>query len=112
MNGSGSRHPDQGMFPFGDAGTMASFPVTCPTAKPATLKRQYVPLGSVWEGEDAELLERMLDFYPRKRPKRILDATVNGGRFWRGSNRPVIGSISPFSTGRMSRVTTPTCRSA
>jgi len=33
----------------------------------------------------------MLDFYPRQTPKRILDATVNGGRFWRGSTRPVIG---------------------
>ena len=51
----------------------------------------YKPLGSVWEGEDAELLEQMLAFYPRKRPKRILDATVNGGRFWRGSKRPVFG---------------------
>ena len=38
----------------------------------------YNPLGSVWDGEDAELLERMLEFYPRKRPKRILDATING----------------------------------
>ncbi len=45
----------------------------------------------MWEGEDAELLERLLDFYPRQRPDRILDATVNGGRFWRGSTRPVIG---------------------
>ena len=52
---------------------------------------QYTPLPSVWEREDAELLERLLDFYPRERPKRILDATVNGGRFWRGSTRPVIG---------------------
>jgi hypothetical protein len=51
----------------------------------------YNPLGSVWDGEDAELLERMLEFYPRKRPKRILDATINGGRFWRGSKRPVCG---------------------
>ena len=23
--------------------------------------------------------------------ERILDATLNGGRFWRGSNRPVVG---------------------
>ncbi len=37
------------------------------------------------------MLERLLDFYPRRRPRRILDATVNGGRFWRGSKRPVIG---------------------
>src|SRR6202142_2565222 len=51
----------------------------------------YAPLASVWFGEDAELIEQLLDFYPRKRPRRILDATVNGGRFWRGSNRPVIG---------------------
>jgi SAM-dependent methyltransferase len=51
----------------------------------------YKPLGSVWEGDDAELLELLLDFYPRKRPKRILDATINGGRFWRESNRPVYG---------------------
>jgi hypothetical protein len=33
----------------------------------------------------------MLDFYPRKRPTRILDATVNQGRFWVGSCRPVTG---------------------
>jgi hypothetical protein len=46
----------------------------------------------VWVGEeDAELLEKLLGFYPRKRPRRILDATVNGGRFWRGSRRTVIG---------------------
>jgi hypothetical protein len=30
-------------------------------------------------------------FYPSKRPGRILDATVNGERFWRGSNRKIIG---------------------
>src|SRR5205823_2558271 len=51
----------------------------------------YEPLPSVWFGTDAELLEKMLDFYPRKRPARILDATVNRGRFWAGSSRPVIG---------------------
>jgi SAM-dependent methyltransferase len=57
----------------------------------ATQTPKYVPLGSVWSGEDSELLEKLLARYPRKRPKRILDATVNGGRFWRGSKRPVIG---------------------
>ncbi len=52
---------------------------------------EYAPLPSVWDEEDAELLERLLTFYPRKRPRRILDATLNGGRFWRGSKRKVIG---------------------
>ena len=56
-----------------------------------TSERKYVPLGSVWEGADSELLERLLDLYPRERPEWILDATLNGGRFWRGSNRPVVG---------------------
>lgn len=51
----------------------------------------YAPIPSVWDGEDSELLERMLDFYPRSEPKRILDATVNGGRFWRGTKRDIIG---------------------
>lgn len=51
----------------------------------------YSPLPSVWHDDDAELLERLLVFYPRKRPKRILDTTVNGGRFWKGSRRKVIG---------------------
>jgi hypothetical protein len=51
----------------------------------------YQPLPSVWDGEDAELIEHMLAFYPHKRPKRILDATVNGGRFWRGTKRKIIG---------------------
>jgi DNA modification methylase len=54
-------------------------------------KQKYRPLGSVWDGEDAELIEEMLSRYPRKPPKRILDATVNGGRFWRGSKRAVTG---------------------
>jgi SAM-dependent methyltransferase len=52
---------------------------------------EYEPLASVWYGEDAELIERLLRFYPRKKPQHILDATVNGGRFWKGSKRRVIG---------------------
>lgn len=52
---------------------------------------RYDTLSSVWEGEDGELLARMLDFYPRKPPSLVLDATVNEGRFWRDSARPVIG---------------------
>ena len=52
---------------------------------------EYTPLPSVWTGEDADLIERLLQFYPRHDPKRILDATVNGGRFWRGTKRKIIG---------------------
>ncbi|MGH9929756.1 MAG: hypothetical protein ACREA9_11100 [Pyrinomonadaceae bacterium] len=52
---------------------------------------EYKPLPSIWDGEDSELLERLLSFYPRVEPRRILDATVNSGRFWKGSTRPVIG---------------------
>ena len=51
----------------------------------------YEPLDSVWFGEDAELIEEFLSFYPRSEPTLILDATVNSGRFWRGSSRPVVG---------------------
>jgi SAM-dependent methyltransferase len=51
----------------------------------------YKSLASVWRGADAALLERMLSFYPRRPPELILDATVNAGRFWRGSRRPVVG---------------------
>src|SRR5205807_7963001 len=58
-----------------------------PKEQPST----YQPLPSVWTGEDSELLERLLLFYPREVPKRILDATINGGRFWKGSTRNVIG---------------------
>lgn len=54
--------------------------------------RLYRPLDSVWYGEeDAALIEELLSFYPRRQPGLILDATVNGRRFWRGSARPVIG---------------------
>lgn len=52
---------------------------------------EYEPIASVWHGEDAELIERLLKFYPRKKPKHILDATVNGGRFWKDSKRTIIG---------------------
>src|SRR5215216_951650 len=55
------------------------------------VESDYQPLASVWHGTDAELLEKMLDFYPKAPPQLILDATVNIGRFWRGSQRPVIG---------------------
>src|ERR1043166_8418168 len=54
-------------------------------------KSAYDPLPSVWYGDDAELLERMLTFYPRKPPQDILDATVNAGRFWRGTRRKIVG---------------------
>jgi SAM-dependent methyltransferase len=54
-------------------------------------KSTYQPLPSVWDGTDAELLEKMLSFYPHKPPKKILDATVNEGRFWRGSKRKIVG---------------------
>ena len=61
-------------------------------ASPAPLNGDgYQPIPSVWEGEDSDLLELMLDFYPQHCPQRILDATVNVGRFWRGSQRDVIG---------------------
>ncbi len=53
--------------------------------------RVYSPLPSVWFGEDSELLDKMLNFYPRKKPKDILDATVNAGRFWKGLDWSVIG---------------------
>ncbi len=52
---------------------------------------EYRPLASVWEGTDADLLEKMLSFYPHNEPILILDATVNAGRFWEGSTRPVVG---------------------
>ncbi len=51
----------------------------------------YDPLPSIWNGDDAELLDKMLNFYPRKKPKDILDATVNGGRIWRGLDWNFIG---------------------
>jgi hypothetical protein len=52
---------------------------------------EYRPLPSVWDGEDAPLLEMMLNFYPKTPPLMILDSTVNEGRFWRGTRRKIIG---------------------
>lgn len=51
----------------------------------------YQPPPSIWSGEDSELLGCVLDFYPRRRPTRILDTTINVGRFWKDNRRPVIG---------------------
>ena len=51
----------------------------------------YDPLPSVWFGEDPELLDRMLRFYPRKEPKDILDATVNTARIWKGLSWQFVG---------------------
>jgi len=64
-----------------------------PGANPVVEKKShtYRPLPSVWDGEDAALLEQMLSFYPRHEPERILDATVGGWRFWKNSRRPVVG---------------------
>ena len=50
----------------------------------------YKPLSSVWDGNDGELLEAMLRFYPSINPEPILDATHNAGRFWKGSARKVV----------------------
>jgi SAM-dependent methyltransferase len=61
-----------------------------PSAKDA-IPKGYEPLPSVWEGSDADLLEKMLDFYPHRRPRKILDATVNRRRFWIETSRPVTG---------------------
>jgi len=65
------------------------FPIAARAREPG--HGEYEPLASVWFGDDAELIERLLSFYPRKPPRTILDATVNDGRFWRGSARPVVG---------------------
>jgi len=78
------------------------YPVSRPTMPKLLIPerrepKSYNPLPSIWEGEDAELLEKMLKTYPRKNPRSILDATVNGGRFWRGSSRQVIGIDNELS---------------
>ncbi len=59
--------------------------------EPETVERpQYAPLSSVWEGKDADLLERMFGFYASVPVEPILDATYNYGRFWKGSARRVV----------------------
>lgn len=72
-------------------------PSAAKNRRPARQKvSTYDPLPSVWFGEDGELLERMLSFYPKSPPVDILDATINEGRFWRGSTRHIIGmDINP-----------------
>lgn len=77
-----------------------SLEVAVPTSDsnslPTRPKVRYEPIPSVWDGDDAELLERMLCFYAPAKPTVVLDATVNSGRFWRGSTRPVVGlDINP-----------------
>jgi hypothetical protein len=67
------------------------FPEMGPNGTDHKKKTTYELLPSIWEGSDADLLERMLEFYPHKKPRKILDATVNAGRFWIGSTRPVTG---------------------
>src|SRR5207245_822950 len=69
----------------------ALFPELTANGRHASKEQGYEPLPSVWLGTDAELLERMLDFYPKRAPEKILDATVNTGRFWVGSSRNVTG---------------------
>ncbi|MFI5399488.1 MAG: hypothetical protein ACHQZQ_00350 [SAR324 cluster bacterium] len=59
--------------------------------RPARHRDSYKPIPSIWTGDDAELLNLLLEFYPRTPPVRILDATVNGGRFWRGTERSLVG---------------------
>lgn len=49
----------------------------------------YDPLSSIWQGSDADLLERIFGFYPSIPPEPILDSTYNAGRFWVGSSRDV-----------------------
>jgi len=70
-----------------------------PHSPQAQTRLKYHPPASVWYGDDAELLQMMLDFYPKKAPQRILDATVNVGRFWRSSRRPVVGMDIEFRHG-------------
>lgn len=66
-------------------------PLSIAPVKPASDPAAYQTLPSVWDGADAPLIEQMLDFYTRQAPGLILDATVNAGRFWRGSLRRVVG---------------------
>ena len=42
-------------------------------------------MSSVWEGDDTSFLDAALEFYPSQPVERILDCTINEGRFWKGS---------------------------
>lgn len=93
--GKGAPSAGASLFPEWETGERKTTPVVSST---------YNPLPSVWEGSDAELLEKMLDFYPHTPPATILDATVNAGRFWAGSTRKVVGmdidpSVKPDIVG-------------
>lgn len=57
---------------------------------PSDATPKSAPLSSVWEGNDATLLEHMFSFYASIPVEPILDATHNVGRFWRGSAREVV----------------------
>lgn len=48
------------------------------------------PLTSVWEGNDGQLIETILQFYPTIEVHPILDSTYNAGRMWKGSKRQVV----------------------
>lgn len=50
----------------------------------------YEPIQSIWHGDDASLLEKMLEFYPKNPPEIIIDMTANARRFWKHSNRQII----------------------
>lgn len=52
-------------------------------------KSHVLSLSSVWDGNDADLIEKMLEFYSAIPPEPILDSTFNAGRFWAGSTRTV-----------------------
>ena len=56
------------------------------TKSPST----YKPLSSIWEANDATLLEEMFRFYAVIPPEPVLDSTHNAGRFWKGSSRNVV----------------------
>ena len=62
-----------------------------PDIETRQISSDYQPLASVWDGTDAELLKKMLDFYPKRTPQLILDTTVNAGRFWEGNRRLIVG---------------------
>lgn len=49
---------------------------------------RYDLLASAWDGSDAALLERMLDFYLKASPAATLDTIVDAGQFWAVSTRP------------------------